>query len=548
MTVRNSGPDSVDVQMLRAELDELLRARQFAAQRERRLAEAVRAGHEPDHAPAYGRPPQQPDPELVRQLAQAQTLREGLGARCLELSDRLLAAEERQLAGRLAGRSAPSPAPGRSPEPSAQDFWAPGPAGPASPLVPPQRSFPTGARFGGGPGSGSVHEPTDPTDPTGATAPPAVPATGAPPLRGARFRVGRPLRAARRNEEHANAAQPRPGTGEHDTATRNGGPAIRAEEPTGTSWARASAPNEGLGDARADSTVRPNAGRNATGNSGAGTAPGSNSTAFRDSAAGPRATAPEDGPRARTGAELVALAQRITDLHRQGAVHESAAIVAQVALMITPSDLAGLATLLRAQGPAGSSTYLARSVASGSPEHAAAALAELRQEGLVDEAADLFHALWSVSAQALPALLAALEQSDQSADGQTLLWERASAPAGELAELTGHLRASGRSDDARHLLRQAAGRPLKEVAAIATALDEESATALIGELVRLRSASDVGQFAAAIRGSAELYDALLFAADDLEESRARSAFAALRTAGLPTEPAPRSRSKSRPRR
>ncbi|MFJ5882551.1 hypothetical protein [Kitasatospora cineracea] len=229
-------------------------------------------------------------------------------------------------------------------------------------------------------------------------------------------------------------------------------------------------------------------------------------------------------------------------------MHESAGIVAQVALMITPSDLAGLATLLRAEGPAGSSTYLARSVASGPPEHAAATLAELRQEGLVDEAADLFHTLWSVSAQALPLLLAALEQSGQSADGQTLLWERASAPAGELAELAGHLRASGRSDDARHLLRQAAGRPLKEVAAITTALDEESATALIGELVRLRSASDIGQFAAAIQGSTELYDALLFAADDLEESRARSAFAALRTAGLPTQPAPRSRSKSRQRR
>ncbi|RKE19006.1 hypothetical protein [Streptomyces sp. TLI_171] len=244
----------------------------------------------------------------------------------------------------------------------------------------------------------------------------------------------------------------------------------------------------------------------------------------------------------------MALVQRIADLHRGGAVHESAALVGQASLMITPSDLVRLATLLQAEGPAGSSTYLCRSVASGAPEHAAATLAELRRVGLVDEAADLFHTLWAVNSEALPALLAALEQSGQSADGQTLLWERASAPAAELAELTQHLRAAGRSGDVRHLLRQAAGRQTPEVAAIAAALSEDSAVELINELVRIRSASDIGQFAAAIRGQAALYDALLFAVDDLAESPARSAFAALRSAGLRTEPTPRPRSRYRQRR
>ncbi|MFD4654048.1 hypothetical protein ACFWP2_00305 [Kitasatospora sp. NPDC058444] len=64
---------------LRAELDELLRASRYASQRERRLNEAIRA--------TPGR--QRPDGELLRQLAQARTLREGLGTRCLQLSDQL---------------------------------------------------------------------------------------------------------------------------------------------------------------------------------------------------------------------------------------------------------------------------------------------------------------------------------------------------------------------------------------------------------------------------------------------------------------------------
>ncbi|MFI6155998.1 hypothetical protein ACIBCA_25320 [Kitasatospora sp. NPDC051170] len=64
---------------LRTELDELLRASRYAGQRERRLNEAIRS------APGRNRP----DGDLLRQLAQARTLREGLGARCLQLSDQI---------------------------------------------------------------------------------------------------------------------------------------------------------------------------------------------------------------------------------------------------------------------------------------------------------------------------------------------------------------------------------------------------------------------------------------------------------------------------
>ncbi|MEV7601746.1 hypothetical protein AB0O91_30725 [Kitasatospora sp. NPDC089797] len=87
---------------LRAELDELLRASRYASQRERRLNEAIRA--------APGR--RRPDGDLLRQLAQARTLRAGLGARCLQLSDQL-----QELELELRQRPHPRPAP---PEPQTQ--------------------------------------------------------------------------------------------------------------------------------------------------------------------------------------------------------------------------------------------------------------------------------------------------------------------------------------------------------------------------------------------------------------------------------------------
>ncbi|MGV9264370.1 hypothetical protein ACWDRR_06880 [Kitasatospora sp. NPDC003701] len=145
-TAQHTGESEQDALDLRAELDELLRARQYANQRERRLAEAVRAVPER----------QRPDAELLRQLAQARTLREGLGTRCLELSEQLTALEDR-----LRQPAQRSPIPRQ----------------------------PTGARFGG------AYEETH--APSVHQAPPPPPATGA--------RFGAPRT---RPEEAAEAARP----------------------------------------------------------------------------------------------------------------------------------------------------------------------------------------------------------------------------------------------------------------------------------------------------------------------------------------------------
>ncbi|MFJ9517719.1 hypothetical protein ACIRPK_05530 [Kitasatospora sp. NPDC101801] len=125
MTVRERDPGTAeDVQALRTELDELLRARRYAAQREQRLTEALVGSA---------------DPELHRQLAQIRTLRDGLGARHLELSERLLALEDHRR---------------------------------EQTAVPPARR-PTGARFGGAYGASAAPQP--------------APAAAAAPMRGARF-------------------------------------------------------------------------------------------------------------------------------------------------------------------------------------------------------------------------------------------------------------------------------------------------------------------------------------------------------------------------
>ncbi|MFG2825731.1 hypothetical protein ACGFX4_40660 [Kitasatospora sp. NPDC048365] len=456
MTVQELGPNPADVQSLRAELDELLRARQFAAQRERRLTEAARAD--------YARSPASPDQELLRQLAQAQTLREGLGMRCLELSDRLLALEDRLLSERHSSAHATAetvhrhpPAAGPAPHSPATGATTARPARPAQPA----RKRPTGARFGGV----YQHEPE--------AEPVLPPVEAAQPLRGARF----------------GGAQASPPDAQHTDA---------APRPTGALPADPPHPE-----------------------------PAVPATPLR------------------SPGELAALAQRVSELHRRGAAHESAAVVAQAAVTLAPADVARLVALLRTGGPAGSADYLARSVAHSAAGQAAGTLAELRRSGQTDEAAVLFHALWSTPAAALPALLTALEDTGQSADGQTLLWEWASAPAHELAELALRLWESGRAADIRSLLRQAAGRPTADVAAVALALDRTLARGLVGEVVRLRQAADIGAFAAEVHADPELYGALLAAVFAQDESRARSALAALRAHGLPTDLSPHTRPRSR---
>ena len=155
-----------DAQALRTELDELLRARQYATQRERRLTEAVQASARPARDHGYAHPQQRPDPDLQRQLDHARQLREGLGTRCLELSERLLAVED-DLRRRI-----PAAAPEAAPEAAPAVDPAAGPAAAAAPEA--RRRRPTGARFSG------VYE-QEPAGPTAApaAAPPAPRATGA---------------------------------------------------------------------------------------------------------------------------------------------------------------------------------------------------------------------------------------------------------------------------------------------------------------------------------------------------------------------------------
>ncbi|MFB7474626.1 hypothetical protein [Kitasatospora sp. NPDC056184] len=393
---------------LRAQLDELLRARQYAGQRERRLSEALQALPERQH----------PDGELLRQLAQARNLREGLGARCLELSDQLKTLEERLR----------QPAPRR---------WIPRQPTAAPTTAPTDMSVDMSTDM-------SVDMPTD-------------------------MLVGP-------------SAGQEPGSGNRSTGAHDARPADAEQQ------------------------------------------------------------APPAPPRRRSPAELSALAERITALYRRATPEEAAGILDQGAEHLTPHDTAQLAALLARRGPAGASVHLVRSAVHAGPQHAATTLAELRQAGLAEEAGDLFHAFRSCPAGALPALLDALERAGQHADGATLLWEWGSAPTPELAALATGLYRSDRAADARTLLRQAAGRPTGDLAALAVTMAPPLPTLLLGELPALRPPAELVRLAAALAGRPDLYEALLTPLLD-DPVRHRTTLAALRTAGLPTAPAARPRSR-----
>ncbi|MFE4975633.1 hypothetical protein ACFRAR_26470 [Kitasatospora sp. NPDC056651] len=353
---------------LRAELDELLRASRYASQRERRLDEAIRA--------TPGR--QRPDGDLLRQLAQARTLREGLGARCLQLSDQLEALESAIRNGQQ---------------------------------------------------------------------PPPLPRQEAPP------------------QQRQAPPQPRQARQQHTPPP----------------------------------PVRPDIG---------------------------------------------ALTERITALHRAGALAEATGMIDTAAARLAPADAALLVGMLARYGPAGASLHLARRVARSVPDHSVVVLAELRELGLVEEAAEVFHAFWGYPASAVPGLLSALERAGLTADSATLLWEWGSAPMPELTSLAACLQQHGRAEDVRTLLRQAAGRSTDDIAALAAGLPPALATLLLGELAVLRPPVEVVRLATALdgAGSTELYGRLL-AAMLADEARHRTTLATLRTAGLPTRPpaAPRSR-------
>ncbi|MFE7632750.1 hypothetical protein ACFU7Z_01925 [Kitasatospora sp. NPDC057518] len=363
---------------LRAELDELLRASRYASQRERRLNEAIRA--------TPGR--QRPDGELLRQLAQARTLREGLGARCLQLSDQLEALESR-----IRHQHQPPPPQQQHQHPQQQQQQQPAPQAPQPPR--------------------QHHQP----------------------------------------------------------------PRHQAPPPP----------------------VRP---------------------------------------------DLGALTERITALHRAGSLAEATEVIDTAAARLTSADAALLVGMLARYGPTGGSLHLARSIARTAPDHSVAVLAELRELGLAEEAAEVFHAFWGYPAASVPGLLSALDQAGLAADSATLLWEWGSAPMPELTSLAACLQQHGRADDVRTLLRQAAGRSTADLAALATGLPPALATLLLGELAVLRPPAEVVGLATALdgAGNSELY-AQLLAALLADEARHRTTLAALRTAGLPTRPpaAPRSR-------
>ncbi|MFD8318253.1 hypothetical protein [Kitasatospora purpeofusca] len=406
------GASEQDALELRAQLDELLRARQYAVQRERRLAEAVRSL--PERRPVDG--------ELLRQLTQARTLREGLGTRCLELSDRLKTVEE-QL---------------RQPSP----------------------------RIGGGERPGSA-----------AGTPGGIPDS-------AHGEAHHDLRHNVHHDLHRAPADDSP----HLT-------------PTGP------APSPGP-----------------------------------TSAPGPAPAPAPAPPRHRSPGELAALAERITGLYRNASPTEAADILGQAAEHLTPEDTAALAARLSHRGPTDASLHLARSAVHGSPHHAAATLAELRRAGLADEAGDLFNALRSCPAADLPALLDGLERAGQHADGATLLWEWGSAPTAELAALATVLHQADRAADARTLLRQAAGRPTGDLTALATTLPAPLPALLLGELATLRPPAELVRLAGALAGRTDLYEALLLPLL-ADPGQHRTTLAALRTAGLPTTPANRPRSR-----
>ncbi|MGW3228817.1 hypothetical protein [Kitasatospora sp. NPDC001095] len=361
---------------LRAELDELLRASRYASQRERRLNEAIRA--------TPGR--QRPDGELLRQLAQARTLREGLGARCLQLSDQLEALESR-----IRHRQQPPP--------------------------PPQPQHP--------------HFPQQ-----------------------------------QQQQQREQRQQP-------------------SQQPS-----------------------------------------------------------PQQAPPPPARPDLGALTERIIALHRAGSLTEVAEVIDTAAARLAPADASLLVGMLTRYGPNGSSLHLARSISRSAPDHSVAVLAELRELGLAEEAAEVFHAFWSYPAASVPGLLSALDRAGLAADSATLLWEWGSAPMTELTSLAACLQQHGRAADVRTLLRQAAGRSTADLADLAAGLPPALATLLLNELAVLRPPVEVVRLATALNGAgtSELY-AQLLAALLADEARHRTTLAALRTAGLPTRPptAPRSR-------
>ena len=482
MALQELGPTAADIRQLRTELDELLRARQYAAQRERRLTEAVRNASEPDLAHGYAQPQRHPDPELVRQLGQARALREGLGARCLDLSERLLSMEDqlRQQGDRRATTDAPVT-----------------PAAPVTAVAntapAPKRRRPTGARFGG------IQMEESDTDLTQAVpagqAFPSGPVQQSAAVRGARFGGIRPSTTA---DGPGLSSGPGPGPG---PGPRESGPGAATPAPTSPPAPRSAAELAALAGRIGELHLR-----GTKHESAAVVAQAAVTLAPRDvarlaaalRARGPRGSA---GYLARAAAHGPAeqAAGTLAELRQAGLTEEAAELFH--ALWTFPA--AGLPTLLAALEATG--------------QHA-----------------DAHTLLWewaSAPPAELAHLAAELALAGRQSDVSGLLRQVAGRPVPDIAATVGRLAGPEGGQNGPQLALVL----VRQTAALRSP----------GDVAALASCLTAGGGDASGPGFPALYEALLTAVAGQEESRSRAVLAAVRSAGLPTVPPTSARARGR---
>ncbi|MBP0451703.1 hypothetical protein J5Y04_19450 [Kitasatospora sp. RG8] len=419
-TTGHIGESEQDALELRAELDELFRARQYANQRERRLREAVRALPER----------QRPDGELLRQLDQARTLREDLGARCIELTEQLTALE-----GRL-----------RQPAPRQGDT-APRQGGPA-PRQPAGAGFPDGV----------YEEASAPGTP-----PPAPPATGARfdrPQPQPRLQPpphpqlqSQPQPQSRSRSELRPQPQPQPAETAGATAAPPPPPI-----PRSTQGPRRRSPSELAALAEQVTALHRQGAAHAY-------------TALLDEAA--TLLLPQD-------------TAHLTGLLARGGPPDASLLLARGAARSTPAQAAGTLAELRQAGLAAEAAELFHALWSYPVAALPALLAALERAGQHADGATLLWEWGSAPTAELAALATALERGGRSGDARALLRQAAGRPTADLAALAGSLPAPL---PAALLHDLAALRPSAELVALAAALEPHRE--LYGALLAALTADEV---------------------------------------------------------
>ncbi|MEU0843094.1 hypothetical protein ABZ370_26950 [Streptomyces sp. NPDC005962] len=172
----------------------------------------------------------------------------------------------------------------------------------------------------------------------------------------------------------------------------------------------------------------------------------------------------------------------------------------------------------------------ARRVAAG----AVARLGRLRAEGRSGEAHAVLceTAVWP--AGRLPVLAGELERAGLGADVGTLLWEMACLPPERLAAAAEALIAGGRESDGERLLRQSVARPVAEVAQTALALlgngAHQEVALMLTAFLRARTPAEVAEAAAEDPGA--LVPPLMDAAGAVSPGSQHDLAHALRVAGI----------------